>query len=110
MTIHIKNRIEEIIFSGGFVNENLKKFINELSEIRHPRSIQREFEESLKDIESRKGKIHPSSKEAILKAIEAVWNTYPKGEKELYQKGTTTQIENGVKVTKYLLKREEVAK
>tara|TARA_Y100000361_G_scaffold152707_1_gene172808 strand:- start:17 stop:334 length:318 start_codon:yes stop_codon:yes gene_type:complete len=103
MTIHIKNRIEEIIFKGGFVNENLKNFINELSEIRHPKSIEREFEQSLKDIESRKGQIHPTSKEAILNAIELVWSNYPKGEKELYKTGTTTQIENGIKVTKYYI-------
>ena len=100
MTSHIKNSIESIIFQGGFVNENLEKYINELSSLRHPNSIEREFSEALTDIESRNGKIHPSNKEAIFNAIEKVWSNYPKGEKELFKTGTTTQIENGVKVTK----------
>ena len=100
MTTHIKNSIESIIFKGGFVNKNLENYINELSNLRHPNSIEREFSEALKDIESRKGQIHPSNKQTIFNAIEKVWNDYPKGEKELYKKGSTTQIENGVKVTK----------
>lgn len=100
MTTHIKNSIESIIFKGGYVNKNLENYINELSKLRHPSSIEREFSEAITDIESRKGQIHPSNKQAIFNAIEKVWSNYPKGEKELYKTGTTTQIENGVKVTK----------
>lgn len=100
MTNHIKNSIEQIIFKGGFVNAKLEKYIKELSNLRHPSSIQREFEEALMDIENTKGQIHPSNKEAIFNAIEKVWADYPKGEKELYETGSTTQIEDGVKVTK----------
>lgn len=102
MTTHIKNSIESIIFKGGFVNKNLENYINELSNLRHPSSIEREFSEVLMDIESRKGQIHPSNKQTIFNAIEKVWSNYPKGEKELYTRGTTTQIENGIKVTKTL--------
>lgn len=100
MTTHIKNKIESILFKGGFVNNNLESYIDELSSLRHPNSIENEFSEAITDIESRKGKIHPSHKQAIFNAIEKIWNEYPNGEKELYKQGTTTQIENGVKVTK----------
>ena len=100
MTKHIKNRIDSILFKGGFVNKNLEKYITELSQLRHPSSIETEFKEALVDIENRKGQIHPSNREAIDIAIEKIWNGYPKGERELYKTGTTTQIENGVKVTK----------
>ena len=103
MTTHIKNSIEKIIFNGGFVNRNLEKYINELSTIRHPSSIEKEFSQAISDIENRKGQILQSNKEAILNAIEKVWSEYPKGEKELYKNGYTTQIENGVKVTKYFM-------
>ena len=100
MTNHIRKSIEQIIFKGGFVNANLQKYIKELSKLRHPSSIETEFKEVLADIENHKGKIHPSNKEAIDTAIEKIWGDYPKGEKELYRTGSTTQIENGVKVTK----------
>lgn len=100
MTNHIKNSIESIIFKGGFVSKNLENYINELSKLRHPSSIEREFSEALTDIEGRKGKIHPSNKQVIFNAIEKVWSNYPKGEKELYKTGTNTQIENGIKVTR----------
>lgn len=100
MTTHIKNSIESIIFKGGFVNKNLENYINDLSKLRHPSSIENEISEAITDIESRKGQIHPSNKKAIFNAIEKVWSNYPKGEKELYRTGSTTQMENGVKVTK----------
>lgn len=100
MTNHIKNSIEQIILKGGFVNKLLEKYINELSNLRHPSSIEREVKEALFAIEKAKGQIHPSNKQTIHNAIEKVWSSYPKGEKELYHTGSTIQIENGVKVTK----------
>jgi len=100
MTKHISDRIEKIIFSGGFVNDTLSAYINELSEIRHPSSIEREFDAAFKHIESRKGSVHPSNKKAVKKAIEKVWGDYPQGEKELYSMGITVQHENGVQTTK----------
>jgi len=100
MTTYIKNRIEKIMFSGGYVDNNLERYINELSELRHPSSIEREFSEAIKDIESKKGKIHPTHKETISNSIEKIWSLYPKDEKELYTVGITQQIENGIKVTR----------
>jgi len=99
MTKHIKNELERLLI-GGFVNKALENYINELSKFRHPSSIETEFAEALADIESKKGQMHPSNRMAIDTAIEKIWSGYPKGEKQLYKTGTTTQIENGVKVTK----------
>ena len=103
MKNHIASQIEKILFSGGFVSLKLEKLIDKLSEVSHPNSLERKFSEAITEIESRKGQIHPNSKDAILKAIDKVWASYPKGEKELYRTGTTTQIENGVKITKTLI-------
>ena len=100
MTTHIKNTIEKTIFKGGYVSQNLLMFIDELSNLRHPNSIEREFKEAFEDIESRKGAIHPFTKNACFEAIEKIWDEYPKGEKELYKTGSSVQIENGIKVTK----------
>ena len=102
MTTHILNTIESTIFKGGFVDSNLEKYIDELSKLRHPSSIEREFSEAIKDIELRKGTIHPRTKQSISFKIDEIWNQYPKGERELYTRGTTTQIENGVRVAKTL--------
>lgn len=102
MTKHILNTIESIIFKGGFAESNLEKYIDELSTLRHPSSIENEFNEAIKDIESRRGDIHPRIKNSISYKIEEIWNQYPKGERELYTSGKTEQIENGVKVTKVI--------
>lgn len=102
MTTHIKNKIEQIIFQGGMVNDNLANFINFLSEIRHPSSIEKEFNEAFPEIESRKGRITSTTKRKVYDAIDEIWNNYPKGERELYETGKTVQIENGVKTTKTL--------
>ena len=99
MTEHIKNRIEEIIFGGGFVNQKLSKFIKVLSEIRHPRSIHNEFTQAFKDIESRKGTILEDHKLHSFKEIDKVWEQYPTNERELFYKGHTTSVVNGIKTT-----------
>lgn len=103
MTTHILNTIENIIFKGGFAGANLDKYIDDLSKLRHPYSIENEFNQAIKDIESRKGDIHPRIKQSIFYKINSIWNQYPKGERELYTNGTTEQIENGVKVKRIIM-------
>ena len=101
MTTHIKNTVEKIIFQGGMVSDNLARFINCLTDIRHPHSIEREFTEAFVEIESRKGVIMPSLKSKAFNTIDAIWNSYPKGERNLYETGKTVQIENGIETIKW---------
>lgn len=69
MTAHILNRIEKIVFSGGFVAKELKKLIDILEDIRGVESINREFAEAFSNIEERKGAILPSTKTECFRYI-----------------------------------------
>lgn len=69
MTNHIKNRIETILHSGGIVITSLRKLVDVLEDIRSLESINREFEEAIQDIESRKGTIMQGTKEEIFRYI-----------------------------------------
>jgi len=80
MTLHIKNKIEEILFNGGYVVKNLKKFIDVLEDLRSVESINKEFKEAFEDIELRKGTIMKSTKEEAFKYIHNTEKYYlPKG-------------------------------
>jgi len=72
MTIHIKERIENILFSGGIIVDKLKKFVDILEDIRSVESINREFKESFAEIESKKGTIMQSTKDEVFKYINNV--------------------------------------
>jgi len=69
MTKHIADRIEKIIDKGGFVDNELRKLVDILVDVRGAEGINREFAEAFEHIEKTRGSITRSTKKDLFRYI-----------------------------------------